>query len=363
MRSRVTGSARVAIGMTVMASRRVSTLNFASPAIGCADGYGNATEQIIFALERQGVRCIVDWTSRPVGDVRALEVLSREYEEGDARLYFVQPYAWDRRTRAPIYGYTMYESDRLPDMWFHKMGNVDELWVPSRWNQEVFAAATGREVHLVPLGVNSSDFPIHPRQRKHKLQLLHFATQAGELRKGTDLAIRAFAAAFQKRRDASLTIRSTWDCSIDTSDTRIALETGPISTLELAAFYNRFDALIFPSRSEGFGMIPLEFMATGAPAIYTDATGMHDYSAFGLPVSAKPSPAQVGVGRGIDSGEFGSWFEPNFDEVVDRLQEVDKQYDAVQARAVEQAAQIATEWSWDRTAECIIERFEYRLGR
>ena len=342
---------------------RVQSLNFSSPAIGCADGYGNSSEQILFALERRGMHCIVDWQARPVGDVRSQYIRDREYEECDARLYFVQPYAWDRRTRAPIYGWTMYESDRLPDAWFTKMGNVDELWVPSTWNQEIFSAATNREVHLIPLGVNAQDFPCRPRRRGDKLRILHFSTQAGELRKGGDIAVKAFAAAFPRRKNVSMTIRSTWDCSMRIDDPRIALETGPITTAALADFYGRFDALLFPSRSEGFGMIPLEFMATGAPAIFTSATGMRDYANFGMAVSSTPSPALVGVGRGADAPAWGYWYEPDFDEVVDRLRELDTDYERVQAQAVSEAAFIASEWSWDRTASSIIERLDYRLGR
>jgi glycosyltransferase involved in cell wall biosynthesis len=317
------------------------------------------------ALERRGIRCILDWTARPVGHVRATGIFDREYIEGDSRVYFTQPHAWDRRTREPLFGFTMYESDALPDAWLKRMPNVDELWVPSSWNQEIFAAATNRVVHLIPLGVNAQDFPVRPRVRGEKLRILTFSTQATETRKGTDIAIFAFKAAFRKRKNVELVIRSTWDCEVALDDPRVTLVQGPISTTELAEFYSQFDALLFPSRSEGFGLICLEFMSTGAPAIFADATGMHDYAEFGLTVSARKAPATVGHGRGGDSTEapYGSWYEPDFDELVDRLQEVDKEYTAVQELAVLNAGRIADEWSWEMTADRIVERLEYRLGR
>jgi glycosyltransferase involved in cell wall biosynthesis len=317
------------------------------------------------ALERRGIHCILDWTARPVGHVRATGIFDREYVEGDARVYFTQPHAWDRRTREPLYGFTMYESDALPDAWLKRMPNVDELWVPSTWNQEIFSAATSREVHLIPLGVNAQDFPVRQRSRGEKLRILTFSTQATETRKGTDIAIFAFKAAFRKRKNVELVIRSTWDCEVAIDDPRLTLARGPLSTVDLAAFYAGFDVLLYPSRAEGMGLIPLEFMATGAPAIFADATGMHDYAEFGLTVSAKKAPATVGHGRGGDSTEapYGNWYEPNFDELVDRLQEVDKDYTAVQEWALENAALIADKWSWENTAERIVERLEYRLGR
>jgi glycosyltransferase involved in cell wall biosynthesis len=318
------------------------------------------------ALERRGVRCILDWTAKPVGHVRATGIFDREYVEGDARVYFTQPHAWDRRTKEPLFGFTMYESDALPDAWLKRMPNVDELWVPSSWNQEIFTAATGRPVHLIPLGVNAQDFPVRPRVRGEKLRILTFSTQAAETRKGTDIAVYAFKAAFpRKRKDVELVIKSTWDCTLALDDPRTSSICGPVDTLQLAAFYAGFDALLYPSRAEGFGLIGLEFMCTGAPAIFADATGMHDYAEFGLTVGSTKAPATVGHGRGGDdlAAPYGNWFEPNFDDLVDRLHEVDRQYQDVQDLAIANAARIAEEWSWERTADRIVERLEYRLGR
>jgi glycosyltransferase involved in cell wall biosynthesis len=338
-------------------------LNFGSQALGCADGYGNSAEQIVMALERRGIRIILDWTVRPVGHVRA-DVWDREYEEGDARLYFADPALWDRRTKEPLYGFTMYECDKLPSRWFSRMENVDELWVPSTWNQQIFAEQTGRDVQLIPLGVNAFDFPAVNRKRGKSLKILTFSTQAAETRKGTDIAIRAFTAAFGKRKDVSLTIRSTWECPLETTDRRISLDTGVLETESLANFYAGFDALLFPSRSEGFGLIPLEFMATGGPAIFADATGMHDYAEYGLTVSSHRAPAYIGMGRGSTHQEpEGFWYEPTFDEIVDRLRQVDTDYAATQARAYANAARIGEKWSWERTADAICARLEYRLGR
>jgi glycosyltransferase involved in cell wall biosynthesis len=213
--------------------------------------------------------------------------------------------------------------------------------------------------------VNAQDFPVRPRVRGEKLRILTFSTQATETRKGTDIAIFAFKAAFRKRKNVELVIRSTWDCEVASDDTRVTLERGPITTTELAAFYAGFDVLLYPSRAEGAGLIPLEFLATGAPAIFADATGMHDYAEFGLTVGSTKAPATVGHGRGGDLTEapYGFWYEPDFDDLVDRLQEVDKQYESVQELAVLNAGRIAEEWSWERTADKIVERLEYRLGR
>jgi glycosyltransferase involved in cell wall biosynthesis len=46
---------------------------------------------------------------------------------------------------------------------------------------------------------------------------------------------------------------------------------------EMAAFYNRCDIFVFASRSEGFGLPPLEAMACGCAVITTDCGGVRDF--------------------------------------------------------------------------------------
>lgn len=52
------------------------------------------------------------------------------------------------------------------------------------------------------------------------------------------------------------------------------IERGSVSEAELAAVYQRVDALIFPSRLEGFGLPILEAMAAGCPVVSSDASSL-----------------------------------------------------------------------------------------
>lgn len=49
---------------------------------------------------------------------------------------------------------------------------------------------------------------------------------------------------------------------------------GRISTEQINELYNISDALLFPSRYEGFGMTPLEAMAAGCPVVCSNATSI-----------------------------------------------------------------------------------------
>jgi glycosyltransferase involved in cell wall biosynthesis len=344
------------------------------PTFMCEDGYGNSAEQMALAIQRAGVDISVGGTSQGGGMNRfghsnATEIADRSYNDtriGDALIWYSQPPAWYKTGRKKTIGFTMFESTAIPDEWIAGLAKVDEIWVPSPFCAEVFGQYEMRApIEVVSLGVNPKDFPPMRRQRREKLRFLHDMTHLGELRKGAQLAIDAFLEAFPDRPDVELVVRAAWPDatqSIQTKDPRVTLRVERLRTLQLCAVYHDFDAMIYPSRGEGFGLIPLQAMMTGMPTIYPDATSLSAFKPYGLPVSAKKVPTRVGDGRpGVPLWNFRNgayWFEPNITELVDRLREIDQNYDAVQDTASAQAESIGEEWNWDRTAARMLERLE-----
>jgi glycosyltransferase involved in cell wall biosynthesis len=219
---------------------------------------------------------------------------------------------------------------------------------------------------VIPLGVDASAFPARRRRRSEKLRFLHDATKGGDYRKGQQLAIDAFQAAFPGRRDVELVIRCTIELNASSlelrDDSRVSLKIAKMPTDQLNRLYGEFDAMLYPSRSEGFGLIPLQAMATGMPCIFPRSSGMLAYANYGLTVEAHPVTAWVG--RGCPDAppwtfqQPNEWYEPDFDQLVDRLRQIDTEYDALQERAMLEADQVATEWSWDRSARAILARLE-----
>jgi glycosyltransferase involved in cell wall biosynthesis len=57
----------------------------------------------------------------------------------------------------------------------------------------------------------------------------------------------------------------------------VEIITGRMSDRELARLCGNADCFLFPSRGEGFGMTPLEAMATGMPAIVPNEHGISEY--------------------------------------------------------------------------------------
>jgi len=338
------------------------------PTFRVQDGYGNAARHIATNLERINVKVSIGGLPHPSlwnGGSQA-----NGANQGDAMVLFWVPWTWRRTKWGKTIGFTMFESTMIPDQWLegpaeHGFSHVDEVWVPSDWCAEIFRKYAS-DPKVIPLGVDASAFPARRRRRGEKLRFIHDATKGGDYRKGQQLAIDAFQAAFPGRPDVELVIRCTYELNAASlelrNDSRVALQIGKMSTEQLNRLYGEFDAMLYPSRSEGFGLIPLQAMATGMPCIFPRSSGMLSYANYGLPVDARPVPAWVG--RGCFAApdwtfrQPNEWYEPDFDQLVERLRQIDTEYDSVQDRAMVDAAQIATNWTWDRTARAIVARIE-----
>ncbi|GAC1334253.1 MAG: glycosyltransferase [Isosphaeraceae bacterium] len=344
----------------------MSEVGWFCPALGPTDGYGNASENMILALDRAGYAVggfSIPWILCRGTSDRAQELLNRHFITAPRRVVILSPPPFWREypnLSKLTFGFSMYEADRLPESWIPALDSVDEIFVPATWNVELFAAHTKRPITVVPLGINTASYTPTKRVRGDKLRFCHSATASSEIRKGREVAEAAFKSAFQGRDDVELILRSSHIYDYETNDHRIKKSFGSISTEEQSALYKSCDALLFPSRGEGFGFVPLEFMATGGAAIFPNSTGMADYAHLGLSVRSKIVQARIGEGRpGFGDGNIakGNWYEPNFSDLVERLQYIDKHYDEAMDQAAMSAEIIRDTWNWDATINKMSVRF------
>ena len=150
---------------------------------------------------------------------------------------------------------------------------ADRIVVPSEFAARSFAGREGAEkLFQAPYGVDLEQFPLanRPPRRDGQLRLLFVGSWSAQ--KGCDLLERVVRATPW----ASLThVGSVTDLRFPTDDPRFCHE-DPVDQMALAARYAAADALVLPSRQEGFGMVISQALATGLPVIASSHTGAPD---------------------------------------------------------------------------------------
>ena len=113
--------------------------------------------------------------------------------------------------------------------------------------------------------------------------------------------------------------------------------------IEFNRLLQEYDAVICPSRAEGFGIIPLEAATHGIPVIATDGTGHteHIYASCheDLRLSCQETgPCPPGPGHA-----------PIIDEVElrQKLCLLAKKYDYYRGKALEKAEAVRAYWNWN----------------
>ena len=210
--------------------------------------------------------------------------------------------------------YTMFETDSVPETWRGNIGRADQVWVPSTHCARIFGKYN-RRIRIIPFGYDENVFKrIVGRPRNQEGTFKFGSVGVMSKRKGVDLLVRAFVAAFPNDNDVTLTIKTRntrWLPEIN--DTRISVIDEDWEKERLVEFYHDMDCLVQPSRGEGMGIPQLESAACGTPVITTNWSGPADYiddnGIYGLNV------LKMVRAKGMLS-ENAKWAEPNVGHLV-----------------------------------------------
>lgn len=158
------------------------------------------------------------------------------------------------------------------------LNQVDLIVTPSTWNYKLFRSAYGGELKVIPHGIDTTLF--RPMNREARLfDLAFLAPPWARHRKGLDIARRVFS-----HLDAKVLTNSYVWYNSEMKGLRSRLTRFRERSYQgLPKFYNSSKMLLFPSRSEGFGLPALEAMACGTPLVYSDAPA-HNEFAVGLSI-------------------------------------------------------------------------------
>ena len=269
-----------------------------------------------------------------------------------------------------------WEFGSLPRDWQEGLTrDVDEVWVPSAFTRDMYleAGVEPDRVHVVPNGVDLQSLsPEGPRAELPDAALRLLFVGGTISRKGADVLLSAYDAAFAGRDDVLLVIKDIGGQSyyrgMTMSDTlRERAATGALPRVhyiddeltrdEIAALYRACDVLVHPYRGEGFAMPVLEAMACGMPVVVTAGGPTDEFCPDDACWRIPSVRARIGDGRvgNLETIAPPWMLEPSRDALVGVLQEVAADAEG-RARRGARARRAAESYSWDAIADTYAER-------
>lgn len=309
-----------------------------TPPVGDGVGYGVAAVETIKAIQRKEIR------------------VSYNTHEPLVHISFVQPDFYSGHPDQYRVGYTPWESSLIPERWVESMNQMQEIWTTATYCKDVFENQGVKNVTVVPHGIDPEVWKIESRFEKEHFLFLHVGGPTD--RKGGQKTVDAFLDLFDGKENVHLLMKSNGPSETRYYDKQGQFRTGGshpqidiiegyMETWQLAELYRLSSCLVYPTNGEGFGFIPFQGIASGIPTICTNASGCADFAELSVPLSAHPAKG-VGV-------HLGDWFEPDTDDLRDKMLYVYNNYNEVTNKTVNSAKVIHATQTWDCIATQITE--------
>lgn len=306
-----------------------------------ASGYGGVYQNFTIALLKKHVNLVgMDRSVKP-----------------DVQIYLGQP---DRRWRsewerkADVFGvFTMFETEVLPGHWVEDINeHCDFVIVPSKWCKEIFEkGGISKPIFIVPLGINPAMFPYleHPKREMFTILWQGFH---GEDRKGYASLDKAFeelnlpnARLIKKISPFSLRTMVQWEFRTDRWS--ICKNMKPA---ELLMLLREADLSVNPTSGEGFGLIPLEHMATGLPVLVSENTGCLDYRNAAYNIGIKCDVGKSWFGEG-----FGDTLIPNYKDLKAKIKWAYEEREQIREMGKQASEWVHREWTYEKATDKLLE--------
>jgi glycosyltransferase involved in cell wall biosynthesis len=237
--------------------------------------------------------------------------------------------------------FSMWETDELPDNFCNWLSQFDQVVVPCEHNVELFNQFHN-DVSYCPLGVDHKFWKPMPKPDGV------FRFQGGGSlwkRKGMDVLVKAFNAL--NLPDAELHIKAAphaQDVPSHNLGNKVFLNRTWMTPEEQRSWYNKADCFVAPARGEGFGLMPLQAIASGIPTIVSDSTGQAQFAhlAFGVVPCGKSKAETV-----------GQWDEPNQKILEELMMEAYRNRGSIKQVAISRIPETKT-FSWSNATRKLL---------
>ncbi len=340
-------------------------------------GYAISSRQFALELDRRGVdvrlACIWgnDMTEPPTGDPRIERMRYRPKDTGLVQVVYHQGDSFIKNSGRYRIGYTMLEPNGIPEDWVAQANQMDEVWVPSTFNQRTFRdSGVRRPIYVVPLGVDPDYFHPGIAARRPSDRFVFLSNFEWGERKAPEVLLKAFTDEFSEADDVVLVLKVfNNDPGVNVgqqiADMRLRKGAAPVVLMlnqrialhQMGSLYTSADCFVLPTRGEGWGMPILEAMACGLPTIATDWSAQADFldPEYSYPLRVKrliPAVAKCPYYTGYE------WADPDIEHLRYLMRYVYEHREEARAKGRRAAEVVAERWTWARAVDKIMARLE-----
>lgn len=228
-----------------------------------------------------------------------------------------------------------WELERFPARWHSNFDFYDELWVPTDFCREAFAAVSPIPVRKITYPLRCEDAPAPDRARfglteSARVFLFTFDHHSVIERKNPLGVIEAFRRAFGASDDAVLVLKSINAAHNPRGQALIQQAVQGLNVrhieahltgAEMTALLTTCDCYVSLHRSEGLGLDMAQAMALGKPVIATGYSGNLEFMNAGNSLLVNSERAELTD----DYGPYGKgnvWAEPSLDHAAELMRGV-----------------------------------------
>jgi glycosyltransferase involved in cell wall biosynthesis len=210
-----------------------------------------------------------------------------------------------------------------------------------------------KDIYVFGHGIDNT-FATHKRSYEGVVKFLHIGHPA--YRKGMDLALESFLELYRDNPKYHLTIKTYGKCAVpDVDANNVTFINETVKYDELVKILHDHHVLVYPSWGEGYGLIPLQALATGMPVIIPD--GWADYKDFcgDLLVSSKLvySPWQL-----VHPGKM---FKPDFRSLKQKMKYASEHIESYLDEYYQLGKMVHKEYNWEKVVSEHFDAVEARL--
>jgi len=262
--------------------------------------------------------------------------------------------------------FVVWETTIIPEQDLYKIADVEQIWTPSTWSKQILVAngVEQDKIRIVPEGIDPRLYkPLEPFVQKETQPFRFLFVGKWEERKGIDILLSAYADAFNVDDSVELILQSQTRLSDNAlkkmveqlqKEIKLPIIAGKIlSERAIVHLYNYCDALVLPTRAEGWGLPIIEAMACAKPVITTNYSGHLEYANHdnAYLIEVKKMVEVNDPHFYSQDGRFGEWAEPDIQHLSQLMRHVYENQDEARMIGKRARQDIEKYWTWDMATD------------